>query len=185
MIILRKKIRVKSNHSVPITIGNRICRKCNVIKSLSNYYVYNNFYNTRCLACVETQQAAYNAGKGVVTRKKRYQKAYKANPQKFIQATLKFIRNNPDYSRRKSSERLAMRLQRMPKWLNDAQKDEIKRLYKKATYLTKKYGFKYEVDHIIPLNGKNVSGLHVPWNLRILTKSENVRKSNKVDKKYY
>lgn len=38
----------------------------------------------------------------------------------------------------------------------------------------------YEVDHIIPLKGKNVSGLHVLNNLQYLTKSENCRKRNKV-----
>lgn len=61
-----------------------------------------------------------------------------------------------------------------PKWLNNQQLNEILAFYKKASES------KLTVDHIIPLNGKIVSGLHVPWNLQLMTLAENAKKYNHI-----
>lgn len=70
----------------------------------------------------------------------------------------------------------ASRRQRRVGWGNT---HEISAIYAQAAKLTRDTGRRYVVDHIIPLKGKNVSGLHVAGNLRVIEQSENARKSNK------
>ena len=67
-----------------------------------------------------------------------------------------------------------------PSWLTKDHKSEITAMYKEARRLTRETGVKHEVDHIHPIHGENLCGLHVPWNLQILSRKENTRKSNKL-----
>jgi 5-methylcytosine-specific restriction endonuclease McrA len=66
-----------------------------------------------------------------------------------------------------------------PKWLTVDQWNEMDALYIKARGLTKKTGVEHQVDHIYPLAGRDSCGLHVPWNLQILTGLANRRKHTK------
>lgn len=61
---------------------------------------------------------------------------------------------------------------RIPKWLAF---EDVLPIYALANR------FDLTVDHIVPLNGKTVCGLHVPWNLQLLTASENARKGNRLN----
>lgn len=51
-------------------------------------------------------------------------------------------------------------------------------VYVSARAKTTETGIPHEVDHIIPLKGRNICGLHVPWNLRVVTGEQNKRKRN-------
>lgn len=86
---------------------------------------------------------------------------------------------NPHKVLEQSARKRATKLKRIPCWLTDSDFKEIKQIYLNAKEQSDKEDKKYHVDHIIPLRGKYVSGLHVPSNLRILLAEENLVKSNK------
>jgi hypothetical protein len=67
----------------------------------------------------------------------------------------------------------ARKLQATPKWLTAEHHAKILEFYK----LAEDQGV--QVDHIEPLKGKHVCGLHVPWNLQLLTKTDNCKKGNR------
>jgi hypothetical protein len=68
-----------------------------------------------------------------------------------------------------------------PAWLTPVDKASMRELYRMAMQLTKTTGTPYVVDHIVPLRHPLVCGMHVPWNLQVMTRGENLKKSNKVD----
>lgn len=71
------------------------------------------------------------------------------------------------------------KIQRTPKWITVEEINKIKTLYVQATLKTKETGVLWHVDHIIPLRGVSVSGLHVFNNLRVIPAKENMQKGNR------
>lgn len=98
------------------------------------------------------------------------------NPKKVKNYQKKWYYNNLE----KISLKHYRRKQAVPSWLTDFHKKQIKAIYDKNQEY-RSQGFDFHVDHIIPINGKNVSGLHVPWNLRITTAEYNLKKNNKLE----
>jgi hypothetical protein len=102
------------------------------------------------------------------------------NPDKIKQYNKEFGQRHPDKVTAKVAKRRSAKLQATPKWLTEDHLQQIRDIYKEAKRLELLDGIKRHVDHIIPLKGKTVRGLHVPWNLQILTESENCKKQNKI-----
>lgn len=84
-----------------------------------------------------------------------------------------FNKTHPQYRAYMTAQRRAYKLQATPPWLTDDHRTQILEIYQSCPK-----GF--EVDHTIPLKGKSVSGLHVPWNLRVIPATENRKKSNRL-----
>lgn len=131
--------------------------------------------------------------------RKSCKKAYDADPERHKEKTRQKRLKNPDkyreivnksnkkrYYENYASERArlnnlsASRRTAVPQWLTAIHKAMIQELYDLAKARETQTGIKYHVDHIIPINGENVCGLHVPWNLQILSVSENCAKKNLV-----
>lgn len=104
--------------------------------------------------------------------------AYYLNNRDKITATQVIYRaNNPEKECARSARRRAAKLQATPAW---SDQKKIVEIYLLSDMLTALHGVPYHVDHIYPLRGKTVCGLHVHQNLQVLPSNVNQSKSNKV-----
>jgi hypothetical protein len=67
-----------------------------------------------------------------------------------------------------------------PLWLTPKQLYNMQCTYKVAAQLSETSSQKWHVDHIVPIRGKDVCGLHVPWNLQVLPAKMNMQKGNRI-----
>ena len=90
-----------------------------------------------------------------------------------------YRKEHKDYYLAKCNERQAAKLKRTPSWLTEDDIWMMQETYSLAKLREECTGIKWHVDHIIPLQGKLVSGLHTPHNLQVITAVSNLTKSNK------
>lgn len=98
-------------------------------------------------------------------------KHHQDNKEHYSEYRKKYIKENPWFNRAASAKRRAVLKLRMVEWSDLEKVAEVYRTCPEGMV----------VDHIIPLRGEKVSGLHVPGNLQYLTAEENNQKSNKFD----
>ena len=142
----------------------------------------------------ESKKARYEANRDdYLANKKRYYqenresirakqaKYISENKDKIAEMNRNWRKKNPDKARAIYVRNRYNRYQAIPAWLTDEDKRRINEIYKECRLMTERTGIQHHVDHIIPIRGKNISGLHVPENLQILTASENCSKKNSFD----
>ena len=106
-------------------------------------------------------------------------KAYnKANREKISIVESLWRQNNKGKVASNTRRYQVSKMNRTPKWLTKDDLWLIKEAYELAALRTKVFGFSWHVDHIIPLQGKLVSGLHVIENLQVIPGIENKIKMN-------
>jgi hypothetical protein len=98
------------------------------------------------------------------------------NPERVRENDRRFKDNNKELVRSYKSKYRARKKHAMPSWLTPDHISQINAVYVEAKRLEGKTGIAHHVDHIVPLAGKIVCGLHVPWNLRAIPGIENLRR---------
>lgn len=166
------------------------CKHCDLHNPPKEHYI--GIKRPKCRVNEQQRTAKHRAtdkGKALVrARVKKYRATEKGKA-----TTQKYRDNNREYQREYSRGHFrnnrgryyartrkyqANKLNATPAWLTQSQLDEMTQIYTEAVRISEETGVKHHVDHIEPLQGKDRCGLHVPWNLQILTATDNLSKSN-------
>jgi len=113
--------------------------------------------------------------RNVETMRKRCSDWRYKNKELANQLSAAWAKNNPSKTAAQAAKRRCALLKATPSWVNF---DAIQIEYDLAKWCSDVMGEKYHVDHIVPLQGKQVCGLHVHNNLRVIPASVNLTKSN-------
>jgi hypothetical protein len=184
----------------PVIDGKKECSKCKIFKPLDEFHRNNDRLTGVVSACKDCCKIFYQKNCEEIKQrvaeyrennpekiKEMYEIYYENNKEYYIEKAIHWALENPEkrrgiedrYNKKTKKEKVARtanyrarKKQAMPVWLTEDQKKEIKEIYKNRPD-------GYCVDHIVPIAGENVSGLHVPWNLQYLPARLNESKGNK------
>lgn len=137
---------------------------------------YRKISNSHCTECHRLECKKRSAGSKEKEAHRVNQAKYRANNEDKVRAIVrrslnKAYADNPGKYKAKVARRKAFKLHATPKWVTDKEFEQIKILYENCPSGC-------QVDHIIPLRGTNVCGLHTLKNLQYLTSEDNASKKN-------
>lgn len=145
----------KRGHYARRFVSNNTCVECNRVM-WAERYANDEDFRKKCLR----ESIAWKRSVPVEVRREKDRANYRRNPDKLFSISMRKWRAK----------------RATPAWLDEAQLDAMRQMHRRARELTEATSIPHDVDHIVPLRGRNVSGLNVPWNLRILTQEDNRRK---------
>lgn len=155
----------KQGHISERYVSGRNCVACHEMYQKSNKSKVN-----------KTNQEWQHRNREQVKKTKR--EYYLKNKDILVARAIAYQRTHPDKTNCKSANYRNRKEQRTPPWLTTEHYIQIQQFYSEASARTKRTQVKHQVDHIYPLKGTNSCGLHVPWNLQVITAQENQRKFN-------
>ena len=165
----------------------KTCSKCKLTKPYLEFYKHirhRDGYAGICKVCTKIMVKEWydkdpeKARKSARDRARRWGQRHKeVKTARFKE----FKKSNPGLNAYHCAKRHATKLQRTPKWLTKDDMWIIREIYSLARLRTKVMKIEWQVDHIIPMKGQLVSGLHVPSNMQVILRDENVRKHNKYE----
>lgn len=136
------------------------------------------FRRVKDRACMECDRVE-RKNKPATPEQKRA--SYIRNRDKILVQKREYRQANKGRIRALNSLRKQYVKQRTPNWVTSEELFLIREIYDLATLRTEHTGFAWHVDHIIPLQGKIVSGLHIPENLQVIPAIMNIKKKNKYE----
>jgi hypothetical protein len=156
----------------------KVCKKCGVDKALTEYHKDKHSklgVRSYCKVCrVVEKREYYEANREQVIAQAIAW--HRANPEQAAINARNKKQANPALYNSHTAKRRSAKLQRTASW---ADQDAIKAIYAEAQRLQEVLGIPMHVDHMVPLRGELVSGLHVESNLQVIPAALNLRKSNK------
>lgn len=129
-------------------------------------------YRERNRAKVNAASAVWRSTHGA----KIDRKFYEEHTEKVLLRVSSYSKNNRPKRNAISARYRAQKLKATPSWVNH---DLVADIYKQASSMIDECGKVYHVDHIVPLQGETVCGLHVEYNLQILKGELNLSKQNR------
>lgn len=144
---------------------NKVCSICKQIKEREYFCKNKNMWDSLHYTCKECDG-------------KEHKKYREENKEKIKESSLKAYKKkkkeDPTYYKRKNALARKRLKERIPNWVNEEELWMIQCFYADCPE-------GYHVDHIIPLNGVIVSGLHILSNLQYLSAHDNAVKHNKFE----